>query len=54
MTTVPEQISAFGKAQVESALRLVTIAAEGSEKLFDLQIKNSKAAFNDWECGRSQ
>ena len=47
MTTVPEQISAFGKAQVESALRLVTIAAEGSEKLFDLQIKNSKAAFND-------
>jgi phasin family protein len=47
MITVPEQISAFGKAQVETALRLVTIAAEGTEKLFDLQIKNSKAAFNE-------
>jgi phasin family protein len=47
MTTVPEQISAFGKAQVETALRFVTIAAEGTEKLFDLQIKNSKAAFNE-------
>jgi len=47
MTTVPEQTSAFGKAQVETALRFVTIAAEGTEKLFDLQIKNSKAAFNE-------
>ena len=47
MTTVPEQISVFGKAQVETALRLVTIAAQGTEKLFDLQIKNSKAAFNE-------
>ena len=47
MTTVPEQISVFGKAQVETALRFVTIAAEGTEKLFDLQIKNSKAAFNE-------
>jgi phasin family protein len=47
MTTVPEQASAFGKAQVETALRFVTIAAEGTEKLFDLQIKNSKAAFNE-------
>ncbi len=47
MTTVPEQISAFGKAQVETALRLVTITAEGTEKLVELQIKNSKAAFNE-------
>jgi phasin family protein len=47
MTTVPEQASAFGKAQVETALRFVTIAAEGTEKLFDLQIKNSRAAFNE-------
>lgn len=47
MTTVPEQISAFGKAQVETALRFVTIAAEGTEKFLDLQIKNSKAAFNE-------
>lgn len=47
MTTVPEQISAFGKAQVETALRLVTIAAEGTEKFLDLQIRNSKAAFNE-------
>ncbi len=47
MTTVPEQISAFGKAQVETAVRFVTIAAEGTEKLLDLQIKNSKAAFNE-------
>jgi phasin family protein len=47
MTTVPDQISAFGKAQVENALRFVTIAAEGTEKFFDLQIRNSKAAFNE-------
>ena len=47
MTTVPEQISAFGKTQVETALRFVTIAAESTEKFFDLQIKNSKAAFNE-------
>lgn len=47
MTTVPEQISAFGKAQVETALRFATIAAEGTEKLLDLQIRNTKAAFNE-------
>ena len=47
MTVVPDQISAFGRAQVESALRFVTIAAESTEKLFDLQLKNSKAAFNE-------
>ncbi len=47
MTNIPEQFSAFGKAQVETALRFLTIAAEGTEKLFDLQIKNSKAAFNE-------
>jgi phasin family protein len=47
MTTVPEPISAIGKAQVQTALRFVTLAAEGTEKLFDLQIKNSKAIFND-------
>jgi phasin family protein len=47
MTTVPEHISAFGKAQVQTALRFVTLAAEGTEKLFDLQIKSSKAAFNE-------
>lgn len=47
MTTVSEHISTFGRTQVESALRFVTIAAESTEKLFDLQIKNSKAAFNE-------
>ena len=47
MTTVPEQFSAFGKAQLDTALRFVTIAAEGTEKLFDIQIKNGKAAFNE-------
>jgi len=47
MTAVPEQITALGRTQVETALRFVTIAAESAEKLFDLQIKNSKAAFND-------
>ncbi len=46
MTTVSGHISGFGKAQAETALRLVTIAAEGTEKLLDLQIKNSKSAFN--------
>ncbi len=47
MTTVPEQISTFGKTQLETAFRFMTIAAESTEKFFDLQIKNSKAAFNE-------
>ena len=47
MTAIPDQISALGRTQVETALRFLTIAAEGTEKLFDLQIKNSKAAFNE-------
>jgi len=47
MTTVPEHISTFGRTQLETAFRFLTIATEGTEKLFDLQIKNSKAAFNE-------
>lgn len=47
MTAVPEQFAALGKAQIDTALRFATIAAEGAEKLVDLQIKTAKAAFSE-------
>jgi phasin family protein len=47
MMTKPEQFAALGKAQLETNMRFATIAAEGAEKLLDLQMKNAKAAFNE-------
>lgn len=47
MTTVPEQFSALGKAQLDAALRFAAIAAEGAEKLVDLQLKSARTAFSE-------
>jgi len=45
--TKPEQVAAAGKAQLEASVRFATIAAEGAEKLLDLQFKNAKTAFDE-------
>ena len=47
MITKPEQIAAVGKAQLDATMRFATIAAEGAEKLLDLQFKNAKASFDE-------
>lgn len=47
MMTQPEQVAAAGKAQLDAGMRFATIAAEGAEKLLDLQFKNAKAAFDE-------
>ncbi len=47
MITKPEQIAAAGKAQLDASVRFATIAAAGTEKLLDLQLKNAKATFDD-------
>jgi phasin family protein len=47
MITKPEQFAAAGKAQLDTTVRFATIAAEGVEKLLDLQFKNAKASFDE-------
>src|SRR5260370_36034378 len=47
MITQPEQVAAAGKAQLDASMRFAAIAAEGAEKLLDLQFKNAKAAFDE-------
>lgn len=47
MTAIPNQFSTLGKAQLDTALRFATVAAESAEKLVDLQIKSARAAFSD-------
>ena len=47
MITKPEQLTVVGKAQLDATVRFATIAAEGVEKLLDLQFKNAKASFDE-------
>ena len=47
MTTIPEQVSVLGKAQLDAALRFAAIAAESAEKLVDLQLKSARTAFSE-------
>ncbi|HEX9449794.1 MAG TPA: phasin family protein [Burkholderiales bacterium] len=47
MITKPEQVTAAGKAQLDASVRFATIAAEGVEKLLDLQFKNAKTTFDE-------
>jgi phasin family protein len=47
MITKPEQLAVAGKAQLDATVRFATIAAEGVEKLLDLQFKNAKASFDE-------
>lgn len=47
MITKPEQFVAVGKAQLDAGVRFATIAAQGAEKILDLQFKNAKASFDE-------
>jgi phasin family protein len=47
MITKPEQFVAVGKAQLDASVRFAAIAAEGAEKILDLQFKNAKASFDE-------
>ena len=47
MIIKPEQLSVAGKAQLDATVRFATIAAEGIEKLLELQTKNVKASFDE-------
>ena len=47
MITKPEQLAAVGKAQLDASVRFAAIAAEGTEKIMDLQFKNAKASFDE-------
>jgi phasin family protein len=47
MVQVNEQVAALGKSQLETALKLAEIAAQGVEKLAAVQFTAAKAAFAD-------
>jgi len=44
MYQTPEQLIAFNKANVETALRFAGVALDSAERLFDLQLKTAKSA----------
>jgi len=47
MTSVATKFSDINKSQVDAALRIATIAAAGSEKIIELQMNNTRAAFSE-------
>ena len=47
MYQTPEQLIAFNKANVETALRFAGVALDGAERLLDLQMKTAKSALAD-------
>jgi phasin family protein len=47
MVQITEQLAALGKSQLEALLRTATLAADNAGKLADLQLKASKAAYED-------
>jgi phasin family protein len=47
MNTVPEQLLATNKESLETFIEFAGIAAAGTEKLLDLQVKIVKAVFTD-------
>lgn len=47
MKTIPDQFSTLGKSQLDTALRVATVAAESAEKLMDLQMTSARAAFSE-------
>ena len=47
MYQTPEQLIAFNKANVETALRFAGVALEGAERLIELQLKTAKSAIAD-------
>jgi phasin family protein len=47
MYTVPEQLLALNKAHLDIAVKFAGVAFNGAERLLDLQVKATKAAFAD-------
>jgi phasin family protein len=47
MVSIPEQFTAFGRAQLDTVLTLAGFAAASTEKLVDFQIRTAKAQFAD-------
>jgi phasin family protein len=44
MYQTPEQFAAFSKANIETAINFAAIALQGTERMFDLQLKAAKEA----------
>lgn len=47
MYQTPEQLIAMNKANLEAAMKFAGVAIEGAERMIDLQLKATKAAFSD-------
>jgi phasin family protein len=47
MYQAPEQLMAWNKTNLETAVRLAGIALEGAERMIDVQLKAAKSAFAD-------
>src|SRR5687767_7493563 len=47
MYQTPEQLIAFNKASIETALRFAGVALDGAERLIELQLKTAKSALAD-------
>lgn len=47
MYSIPEQLSALNKSNVDALVALVGIAATGAERLLDFQVKTAKNTFGD-------
>ncbi len=47
MYQTPEQMMAWNKANLEMAVRFAGIALEGTERMFEVQLKAAKSAFAD-------
>jgi phasin family protein len=47
MMALPEQMTAIGKAQMESVLRFAVVATKGVEQLAEINLKAARSAFDD-------
>ena len=47
MTTTTEPYAALGKAHLDVAARLAAVAADSTEKLFDLQVRTARTALTE-------
>jgi phasin family protein len=47
MVQINEQLAALGKSQFEAALKAATLSTEHAEKLVELQLKQTRSAYED-------
>jgi phasin family protein len=47
MVQITEQLAALSKSQLDAVLKVAALTANNAEKLADLQLKSSKAAYED-------